>query len=147
MFFTKFSIINVRLTESFVWYRNYFHTGTVSCWSKKFKFILYSASKQTVRNSFHHFLYYRTLTTACFSYFSNTHVLFLQNLKNVHRVGLACEDWRIKADRRITLTIIYSYVVNQKYTLEKYAHFTCVLILHNNSGNIPSILNMEKCKK
>ena len=85
--FTTFSTLNVRLTESLVWYRNYFHTGTVSCWSKKFKFILYSASKQSERNSFHHFLYYRTLTTACFSYFSNKHVLFLQILQTVDRVG------------------------------------------------------------
>jgi len=29
--FTTFSIFDLHFTDSFVWYRNYFHTGTVSC--------------------------------------------------------------------------------------------------------------------
>jgi hypothetical protein len=79
------------------------------------QFILQSASEQTERSSFHQFPYYRNLTTECFSYFSNTYVLFLQILKTVDRVELASEeDWEIKADRHNNLTAIYTYVVNQQ---------------------------------
>ena len=38
--FTTFSILDLHLTDSFVWYRYYFHNGTVKCWSKKFKFLI-----------------------------------------------------------------------------------------------------------
>ena len=38
------------------------------------------------------------------------------------------------------------YCVDKKYTLEKHAHYTSVLMLHYNSGNISSIQNMENSK-
>ena len=63
------------------------------------------------------------------------------------RVELANEDCKIKADHRITLTISYSYVVNQKMHTGKISAFYSVLMLHCNSVNVPSIQNMKNVKK
>jgi len=55
--------------------------------------------------------------------------------------------FKIKADRPNNLTIIYTYVQNQKTHTGKYAHFTGVLIFHYNIVNITSVQNMGNCKK
>jgi len=60
---------------------------------------------------------------------------------------LVSKDCRTKADRRITLTISYSYVVNQKMHIGKICAFYSVLMLHCNSVNIPLLQNMKNVTK